>query len=370
MVRVVVVEDSLTVREFLVHILSSDPEIEIVATAGTGVAALEAVKRTRPDVITMDVHMPTMSGLDATRIIMQTQPTPIVIVSGALDVVETASVFRAFEAGALAVLPKPFGLEHSEYEQSAAALVQTVKLMSEVKVVRRRLPLPRGEAFAAARLPAAPLTAEPQRRSAGTEVQLVAIGASTGGPPVLQRILSAMPKDFPLPVLIVQHIALGFTQGFVEWLAQSSNLPVESPTHGQRVSPGRVFVAPDGLHMTVGADGRIALTSDAPENGLRPSVSRLFRSVAKAYRRRAIGVLLTGMGKDGALELKLMKEQGAVTIAQDEDSSVVHGMPGEAIRLGGATYVLSPEKIAMTLASLAAAAGGERQTEMSVHETL
>jgi two-component system chemotaxis response regulator CheB len=122
--------------------------------------------------------------------------------------------------------------------------------------------------------------------------------------------------------------------------------------------------------MTVGADGRIALTSDAPENGLRPSVSRLFRSVAKAYRRRAIGVLLTGMGKDGALELKLMKEQGAVTIAQDEDSSVVHGMPGEAIRLGGATYVLSPEKISMTLTSLAAAAGGERQTEMSVHETL
>ena len=365
MVRVVVVEDSLTVREFLVHILSSDPEIEIVATAGTGVAALEAVKRTRPDVITMDIHMPTMNGLDATRMIMQTQPTPIVIVSGALDVVETASVFRAFEAGALAVLPKPFGLEHPEYEQSAADIVQTVKLMSEVKVVRRRSPLLRGEA-----LPAALLTAEPPRRGARTEAQVVAIGASTGGPPVLQRILSGIPKDFPLPVLIVQHIATGFTQGFVEWLAQSSSLPVESPTHGQRVSPGRAYVAPDGFHMTVGADGRISLSSDEPENGLRPSVSRLFRSVAKAYGRRAIGVLLTGMGKDGAVELKLMKEQGAVTIAQDKDTSVVHGMPGEAIRLGGATYILSPEKIAATLTSLAAAAGGQRETEMSVHETL
>jgi len=365
MVRVVVVEDSLTVREFLVHILSSDPEIEIVATAGTGVAALEAVKRTRPDVITMDIHMPKMNGLDATRMIMQTQPTPIVIVSGALDVVETASVFQAFEAGALAVLPKPFGLEHPQYEKSAADIVQTVKLMSEVKVVRRRSPLLQGEA-----LPAAPLTAEPQRRGARTEVQLVAIGASTGGPPVLQRILSGMPKDFPLPVLIVQHIATGFTQGFVEWLAQSSSLPVELPTHGQRVSPGRVVVAPDGFHMTVGADGRISLSSDEPENGLRPSVSRLFRSVAKAYGRRAIGVLLTGMGKDGAVELKLMKEQGAVTIAQDKDTSVVHGMPGEAIRLGGATYILSPEKIAVALTSLAAAAGGPRETEMSVHETL
>jgi two-component system chemotaxis response regulator CheB len=187
---------------------------------------------------------------------------------------------------------------------------------------------------------------------------------------VLQRILSGIPKDFPLPVLIVQHIATGFTQGFVEWLAQSSSLPVESPTHGQRVSPGRAYVAPDGFHMTVGADGRISLSSDEPENGLRPSVSRLFRSVAKAYGRRAIGVLLTGMGKDGAVELKLMKDQGAVTIAQDKDTSVVHGMPGEAIRLGGATYILSPEKIAATLTSLAAAAGGQRETEMSVHETL
>ena len=365
MVRVVVVEDSLTVREFLLHILGSDPEIEIVATAGTGVAALEAVKRTRPDVITMDIQMPNMNGLDATRIIMQTQPTPIVIVSGTLDVAETTSVFRAFEAGALAVLPKPFGTEHPGYEQSAAELVKTVKLMSEVKVVRRWSHSPKEEA-----LPAAPRAAEPQPRSAPAQGQLVAIGASTGGPPVLQRILSGMPKDFPLPVLVVQHIAAGFTQGFVEWLAQSSSLPVELPTHGQRVSPGRVVVAPDGFHMTVGADGRISLSSDEPENGLRPSVSRLFRSVAKAYGRRAIGVLLTGMGKDGAVELKLMKDQGAVTIAQDQETSVVHGMPGEAIRLGGATYVLSPERISMTLTTLAAAPGGERETEISVHETL
>jgi len=365
MVRVVVVEDSLTVREFLLHILSSDPEIEIVATAGTGVAALEAVKRTRPDVITMDIQMPNMNGLDATRIIMRTQPTPIVIVSGTLDVAETASVFRAFEAGALAVLPKPFGTEHPGYAESAAELVKTVKLMAEVKVVRRWSRSPKGEALAVV-----PLVAEPQVRNAPAQSQLVAIGASTGGPPVLQIILSGMPKDFPLPVLIVQHIAAGFTEGFVEWLAQSSSLPVELPRHGQRVSPGRVYVAPDGFHMTVGVDGRISLSSDEPENGLRPSVSRLFRSVAKAYGPRAIGVLLTGMGKDGAMELKLMKDQGAVTIAQDQETSVVHGMPGEAIRLGGATYVLSPERIPMTLTSLAAALGRERQTEMSVHETL
>jgi two-component system chemotaxis response regulator CheB len=162
-----------------------------------------------------------------------------------------------------------------------------------------------------------------------------------------------LPNDFPLPVLIVQHIAAGFTQGFVDWLAQSSSLPVRIPAHGQPILPGQAYVAPDGAHMAVDADGRIQLRSDEPENGLRPSVSRLFRSVAKEYGQSAVGVLLTGMGKDGALELKLMKEQGAVTIAQDQDTSVVHGMPGEAIKLGGATYILPPEKICLALTSLA-----------------
>jgi two-component system chemotaxis response regulator CheB len=153
--------------------------------------------------------------------------------------------------------------------------------------------------------------------------------------------------------LIVQHIAAGFTQGLMEWLAQSSGLPVHVPIHGQNVLPGCVYMAPDGLHLGISADGRVQLRADAPENGLRPSVSYLFRSVANAYGPRAVGVLLTGMGKDGACELKLMRERGALTIAQDRDTSVVHGMPGEAIRLGGAGYVLPPEKISAALASLA-----------------
>jgi two-component system chemotaxis response regulator CheB len=179
-------------------------------------------------------------------------------------------------------------------------------------------------------------------------------------------ILSGLPKDFPLPILIVQHIAAGFTQGFVEFLAQSSNLPIQLSVHGQQVVRGRVYVAPDGFHMTVASGGRIWLDTGEPENGLRPSVSRLFRSVAKAYGQSAIGVLLTGMGKDGAFELKLMREQGAVTIAQDKETSVVHGMPGEAIRLGGATYVLPPEKISIMLTSLVARVRSQPRAE-SVH---
>ena len=351
MVRVLVVEDSPVVREFLLRILGTDPEIEVVGTAETGEEALEAVERLRPDIVTMDVHMPKMNGFDTTRRIMETRPTPIVIVSGTLDVAETTSVFRAIEAGALAVLPRPSGIGHPEHQQSAADFVQTVKLMSEVKVVRRWPHLRLGKTPSMASL-----STEIQPRTAQTEIQLIAIGASTGGPPALRMILSGLPKDFSPPILIVQHIATGFTQGFVEWLAQSSNLPVQLPAHGQRVVPGRVYVAPDGFHMTVGIDGRLSLNMEEPENGLRPSVSCLFRSVAQAYGRSAIGVLLTGMGKDGALELKLLRERGGVTIAQDKETSVVHGMPGEAIRLGGATYILPPEKISNMLTAIVARA--------------
>jgi len=348
MIRVLVVEDSPTVREFLLQILCSDPAIEVVATAETGEDALEAVERFRPDIITMDIHMPRMNGFDTTRRIMETHPTPIVIVSGAADATDTAKAFRAIESGALAVLSKPAGMGHPDHQQSTAELVRTVKLMSEVKVVRR---WPRYRP--AEVVPETSLCKEIRLQTTHSQPRIVAIGASTGGPPVLQMILAALPRNFPIPVLIVQHIAAGFTQGLVDWLAQSSSLLVHIPTHGQSVLPGQVYVAPDGLHMAVGPDGRIQLKSDEPENGLRPSVACLFRSVAKAYGPSAVGVLLTGMGKDGAWELKLMKDQGAMTIAQDRETSVVHGMPGEAIRLGGATYVLPPEKIRLALASLA-----------------
>ena len=360
MIRVLVVEDSATVREFLLQILRSDPEIEVIGTAETGEEALAAVGRTRPDVITMDVHMPKMNGLDATRRIMETNPTPIVIVSGTADITDTTKAFRAMEAGALAVLQRPHGTGHPAHEKTAAELVRTVKLMSEVKVIRR---WPRSRPV---EIPlAASACAEFPQQPPQTQIKLVAIGASTGGPPVLQVILTALPRDFSVPVLIVQHIAPGFTQGFADWLAQSSSLPVQVPVHGQPMLPGHVYVAPDGFQMAVSPQGRIQLNTDEPENGLRPSVSYLFRSVVQAYGAHSVGVLLTGMGKDGASELRLMKEQGAVTIAQDKETSIVHGMPGEAIKMGGATYILPPEKIRMALASLASGNGNSRGPEIT-----
>lgn len=349
MIKVLVVEDSAVVREFLVHILGSDPEIQVTGTAHNGIEALEVLQRSKPDVITMDIHMPKMDGFEATRRIMETAPTPIVIVTGSTDRGEVGTTFRALEAGALAVVPRPQGLGHPNFEATAKELLNTVRLMSEVKVVRRW--------NRARRSPLAQPLQEIKAREDREEIQVVAIGASTGGPIALQTILSRLQKDFPAPVLIVQHMTAGFTEGFVEWLNQTSGLPVRIASYGEDLLPGHAYVAPDGFQMGAKVTGRIALSKDAAENGLCPSVSFLFRSLAGVYREKALGVLLTGMGKDGAEELKSMKEKGAVTIVQDEESSVVYGMPGEALKLDAATYVLPPDRIATALVSLVKKSG-------------
>lgn len=351
LINVLIVEDSPMVCEFLIHVLSADPGIRVVGTAHDGEEALDAVRRHRPDVITMDIHMPKMDGLEATRRIMETEPTPIVIVSGSSDPREVATTFEAMDAGALAVLRRPAGIGHPDHEATVRELVQTVKLMSEVKVVRRwpharRTVMPPGRQ-------ALPSSARMGLTRESAQVRIVAIGASTGGPPVIETILAALPKDFPVPVLIVQHITVGFVRGFIEWLAQSATLPVHLASHGELLLPGHVYVAPDECQMKVARGGKIVLSRDEPENGLRPSVSYLFRSVAEVYGGDAVAGLLSGMGRDGAEELRLLKEKGAVTFAQDKDSSVVHGMPGEAIKLDAAMLVLPPEKIAAVLTHLA-----------------
>ena len=344
MIKVLVVEDSPVVREFLVKILGADPGIQVIGTANDGEQALEAVARQRPDVVTMDIHMPRLDGLQATRRIMETYPTPIVIVSGSTDPREVATTFRALEAGAVAVLRRPAGIGHPDHAATASELLRTVTLMSEVKVIKR---WPK-----AGRQSQVPRPAVKNHAPAEAKVKIIAIGASTGGPPVLQTILAALPGDFPAPVLIVQHMAAGFTQGFVQWLAQTSNLPVHLAAHDEHIRPGHVYVAPDEFQMRPERSGKIVLTKDEPENGMRPSVSYLLRAVAETHGRDVVAGLLSGMGRDGAEELKLLKESGAVTFVQDENSSVVHGMPGAAIKLGAATLVLPPEEIATTLARL------------------
>jgi two-component system chemotaxis response regulator CheB len=340
-VKVLVVEDSAVVKDLLLHVLGMDPHIQVVGTAANGEEAIEAVQRMRPDVVTMDVNMPKMNGLEATRKIMETCPTPIVIVSGSLMRHEVSTTFQALEAGALAVVEKPVGIAHAQFAENAKQLVQTLRLMSEVKVVRRWPK--RAASTVGTRAAAAPSAA------AHGKPELVAVGASTGGPLVLKSILYDLPADFPAPILVVQHIAPGFAEGFAQWLGQSTGLVVKLAEDGENVVRGHVYIAPDGHHMQMTEHGSIALNMQSPEHGHRPAVSQLFRSVASVCGAQAVGVLLTGMGRDGADELKVMRERGALTIAQDRDSSVVHGMPGEAIRIGGALHVLPPARIVRML---------------------
>ena len=344
MIKVLIVDDSKVVQQFMMHILSSDPDIQVIGVASTGIEAIELVNEKRPDVITMDIHMPGMDGYEATRVIMETVPTPIVIVSGSMGVNDVKNYFKLIESGALAVVLRPPGMVDHGLIGASKELIQTVKLMSEVKVVRR-FPNQAKDKIRTSRLK--------QPTNPGVkDIRLIAIGASTGGPVVLQTILSHLPKDLPVPVLIVQHIARGFVNGYRDWLAVSSIIPLHIAVDGELLEPGNGYIAPDDLQMGIVPGPRIKLSNLPPENSLSPSVDFLFRSVAEVMGSNAIGVLLTGMGKDGAKELKTMQNNGAITIVQDEASCVVFGMPGEAVRIGAADQVLPPDKIAEFLTDL------------------
>ncbi len=343
MIRTLIVEDSLVVQQLLRHILESDPHITVVGVANNGQEALPAVMSLKPDVVTMDIHMPKLDGFEATRLIMAHRPTPIVIVSGGSDVNEVHFSFQAVEVGALAVISRPPGPGHPDHPAAARELVQTVKLMSEVRVVTRKpRPAPAPTSLALANTP--PLV---------HQTEVAAIGASTGGPVILKQILSRLPANLPFPILIAQHIAEGFVAGFVEWLADVARFPLRIARHGDPLWPGCGYLAPDGFHLGVKPGPRLVLSDHAPEYSVRPSVAYLFRTVAEVFGPRAVGVLLTGMGSDGARELGLMRQRGAITLAQDQASSVIYGMPGAAAALGAAIHILPPEGIAAFIATLA-----------------
>ena len=339
-IRTLVVEDSAVTRLFLVHLLESDAQICVIGAVEDGQAAIDFVMQEKPDVVLMDIHMPRMDGFEATRRIMETMPLPIIICSATLDTRDIGIAFKALEVGAIACVEKPLMREHVQFSAQALHLIETVKLMSEIRVVRRR---PRTQRLP---LPVARINAFETNAAAPTLIGMV---ASTGGPPVLQTILAGLPRDFPIPILVVQHITPGFLRGMATWLSETTGLPVHIATHGITPQPGHIYLAPDECHMGVNTMGQILLSQAPKEHHLRPAGSFLFRSLTKALGPHTLGVLLTGMGRDGAEELKAMRDSGAVTIAQDRESSVVHGMPGAAIALDGATYVLSPDKIAAAL---------------------
>ncbi|HDQ44059.1 MAG TPA: chemotaxis-specific protein-glutamate methyltransferase CheB [bacterium] len=351
MIKVLITEDSPVVRGYLKYILDSDPDIEVVGTASDGEEAVKMVKDTNPDVVTMDIHMPKMDGYQATRRIMETSPVPIVICSASWNPEEVEKTFRTMEAGAVAALEKPRGPGHPDSDSSVGELLNTVKLMSGVKVVRR-WSQDRHKVRETKIKSAFPETPASSAHTAKSDHRLIAVGSSTGGPLVLQTLLAGLPKDFPLPVVIVQHIASGFLAGLCEWLGRTTGFRVRIPENGEKLLPGYAYLAPDKFQIAIDPHMKVVLTEDHSGQGLCPSVSHLFNSVVNRFGKKVIAVLLTGMGKDGAAELKKLHDLGAFTIAQDKETSVVHGMPGEAIKLGGASAVLPSAQIAEKLIDL------------------
>jgi two-component system, chemotaxis family, protein-glutamate methylesterase/glutaminase len=344
--RVLVVEDSPTVRQRLLEIVRSDPTLELVGEAGDGRTAIEICERTRPDVITMDMMLPVMSGLAATEYIMAHCPTPILVVSASINRGELFKIYEALAAGAVDVLEKPTGNEpEGEWERRFLGMV---KLVSRIRVIthpRARLNGLRSQ------LPTPP--APSPRSSLGRRLSMVAIGASTGGPGAIVEILRGLPDDFRLPILIVLHINEPFGTAFADWLDGQTTRRVSHAEDGMLIAStaGRAIVAPGGRHLVV-RDGRLRLTSDPERHSCRPSVDTLFESVAEEYGAYAVACLLTGMGKDGALGLLRIREAGGVTIAQDETTSIVYGMPREAALLGAAQQVLRIGEIAPRLIAL------------------
>ncbi|HEX8274658.1 MAG TPA: chemotaxis-specific protein-glutamate methyltransferase CheB [Longimicrobiaceae bacterium] len=340
MIRVVVAEDSRAQRALLVSILESDPAIRVVGEAADGPQAVEMTLRLRPDLVTMDVHMPRLDGLEATREIMVRAPTPIVVVSSSVRPDDIALSLRAVEAGALAAIAKPESPASSRFEEDRAQLVAMVKAMADVKVVRR---------WSGRREPDAPAVLTPAPR---VPVRLVALAASTGGPVALQTILSALPASFPVPVLAVQHLSRGFVAVLARWLGSATGLRVKVAEAGERLLPGVVYLAPDDLHLGAAPDGSAELSAAPPEEGFRPSASHLFRSATAAYADSLLAVILTGMGSDGVRGLRAAHAAGALVLAQDEASSVIYGMPGEAVRAGVVGAVLPLHAIGPRLAQL------------------
>ncbi len=342
-IKVHVVEDSLVVQKLLVNILESDPEIKVVGVSETAEAALASIAHEKPDLITVDIQLPKMNGLAFTQEIMGSDPIPIVVVSGVSEQKDVAKAFDLIEAGALAAIEKPVGFGHADYQRVAQQVISTVKTMSEVKLVKRRMPATKK------------LLRENQEITLNFErvsqIEIVVIGASTGGPSVIQTILKDLPKDLRVPIVIAQHIAPGFLSGLVQWLSRTTQFNVEIACDREKLKPGTVYLCPEGKQTGFTSLKNFKIAQLSHPSNLAPSVSYLFQSALDVFGKRTLAVLLTGMGQDGAIEMRLIKEAGGMTIAQDAETSVVHGMPGEAIRLGAVDndFVLPAYKIGSKL---------------------
>lgn len=337
MIRVLIVEDSITQREILKRLVNGDGAFTVIAEARNGREAIAKVLEHSPDVVLMDIHMPDMDGIEATRQIMRQCPVPIVVASATLKKQDVNLALQALEAGAVSVISKPEGAVLLHLEKIGPNLrdellaASTAKLQHRVSFGRRQ-PAER-RMLSSARM---------------TPIDIIGVCASTGGPPVLMQIFSALPKPLPVPVLLVQHISEGFEEGFARWLSDTTGQSVCLALPGQKLGPG-IWMAPNGKHLTVSSHTRIALEPKNARDIHSPSGNPLFESLAKQFGARAVGVLLTGMGDDGARGLLALKQAGGTTIIQDETSSLIWGMPKSGKQLNAGTHELNPEEIVAAL---------------------
>lgn len=336
MIRVLLADDSFLTLSILKDLIAQDPQIEVIGEAYDGRQAVDKVAQLRPDLLIMDVMMPVMDGLTAVQEIMKISALPILILSSDSAVGEQSNAFNAIRFGALDVMRKPEGLSGAAWDAFASTLLAQIHTLSRVRVIHHfRSPRKRTVA--------APL---PPVSTAGRSI--VAIGASTGGPKVVMKILKELPADREASIVIVQHIANGFAAGFADWLNSESAYHVRLAKVGDLLERGVALVAPCDQHMEI-RNGRVALTNTPQANGCRPSIDKLFFSLAKENPTAVVAALLTGMGKDGAEGLLALKKGGAYTIAQDEATCAVYGMPKVAVELGGVREVQPAIKIAAAI---------------------
>ncbi|WP_244636003.1 chemotaxis-specific protein-glutamate methyltransferase CheB [Chthonobacter albigriseus] len=346
--RVMIVEDSPVVRRLLTHIVSRDPRLQVVAAVESGEEALAELDRVRPQVISMDIRLPGMDGLEAIGRIMAQRPTPIVVVADAVEDASLRISLNALREGALSVVEKPVAPTNASYEAVANTICTQLAIMADVPVIRRR-------SFAQRPQPVQrPLQPDPEALQVPT---VVGIGASTGGPPALARLIGALPRSFPVPILVVQHMGASFMEGFAAWLDGQVELDVRLARSDEVAVPGRVYVAPGDRQLTVAPGNVLKVSADPPVGGQRPSATALFSSLARAAAGRAAGVLLTGMGEDGAAGLLEIRRAGGFTITEDESTAVVYGMPAAAVKLGASRIALPLDLIAPRLLRLVPGGG-------------
>jgi two-component system, chemotaxis family, protein-glutamate methylesterase/glutaminase len=346
-IRVVIIEDSQPMTDLLASILRAAGDIQVVGTAADGENGVRLVKRLHPDLVTMDIYMPKMNGVEAVRAIMRDHPVPIIIVSTNNEAEVMGMTFQALRAGALTVLGKP-GLNDPETSQK---LIQTVRVMAGVPVIHHWGTIS-GKSPTEPRKPIPSTNVNKKIQELKSRIRVIGIAASTGGPSAVATVLRNLPADFPLPIVLVQHFSPGFASSLVEWLGTQTGLRIRLATHGASLQPGTVLLAPDEYHLQINRAGTVELTREPAYKGLRPSANPLFNSLALAYGPSALGILLTGMGDDGVDGLIKLHETGGVTIAQEKNSCVVYGMPREAIDRGAVDGILTPEQIGFTLSRI------------------